>query len=275
MSKILKLGFLILYISLNFIIPNNIVQKYFPDKIYFYFFMFSSLFLMVLKLKNIHNKRIKISFIIILSLITLIPIFKRKKEFNINEYTDIYRIGGFFIFYYLFFNPSIVKSQNEFELSDYIYNLFDFVFKSCLIHLMYKLFMLNSHFKMNIKKFPYFKLNMLVGEVFEHYCILFSWYYLTEYLATKNKLLKNIIFNAFKTFILCFICKIIYLAVINIELSNKISDLINNNIPIPHNIILQNMFEISNEKKFNIFAGIILLFFETNYIYYKENNLIF
>jgi len=262
MSKIIKLGFLILYVTLNFILPTNTEQTYFPNKLFLYLFIFLSLFLMALKLKNTHNKRIKISFIIILSLIPLIPIFQRKKEININEFTDIYIIGGFFIFYYLFLNPSIEKSQNEFESSEYIFNIFDFLFKGCLINLMYSLFKLNSHFKMNIKKFPYIKINMIIGEVLEHYFILFSWFYLTEIFASKKKkeFFKIFIFNIFKTFILCFICKIIYLAVSNIELNNKFSDLINNNIPIPHNIILENMFDISNKKKFNILAGITLLF---------------
>lgn len=277
MSKLIQSGFLLLYIStqlstlplptsFNFQISQNL---------YIYISIFLILFKSSLKLKYSSNRNIKL---LILSIMTLLPLYPLYTTYNtlndLYKYTDIIVMFLLILCYFLLYSPSCASSGDEFESSLYISNIFNFIYKYVLIHMMYTLFSLQSEYQYNITKIKKIDYKGLISEVFKQSSIIFGCESVCEFLkndnnddndsgngkeSKKNKIVNNIKHRLFY-FCIVLICKVIYLVLINKDLCMIITNKINEMFTQPHNIIISNMFGNDKETKFKVFVSLIVFY---------------
>ena len=155
MSKIIKLGFFIFYIIFNLNILPLYEKEYITTRIYLYLWMFFYFFTITIHLKETTKKKLKLMLIILLSCVSFIPIYLKNKEINYLDYIDLIFIFGFFSVYFCILAPPIEKSKNEFEESEYVYGLYDFIFKVLLSKILFILFNRSKIKINNIKSIPY------------------------------------------------------------------------------------------------------------------------
>ena len=174
------------------------------------------------------------------------------------------------LFYFLFYSPSCASSEEEFESSLYISNIFNFIYKYVLIHMMYVLFSVQSEYQYNITKIKKIDYKGLISEVFKQSSVVFGCESVCEFLknnneedkqstSTKHKFINNMKHRLFY-FGVVLVCKVFYLILINKDLCEIITHKINETFEQPHNIIISNMFGNDKETKFKVFASLIVFF---------------
>ena len=273
---LIQSGFLLLYISTQLTtFPFPSFNLEISQSLYIYISIFLILFKSSLKLKYSSKRNIKL---LILSIITLLPLYPLYITYNkledLHKYTDIIVMFFVILFYFLFYSPSCASSKDEFESSLYISNIFNFIYKYVLIHMMYVLFSLQSEYQYNVTKIKKIDYKGLISEVFKQSSIIFGCESVCEFLknnkdedededkqskSTKNKIVHNIKHRLFY-FGVVLICKIIYLILNNKDLCGIITSKINEMFMQPHNIIISNMFGNNKETKFKVFASLIVFF---------------
>jgi len=254
MSKIIKLGFFMFYIIFNLSILPLYEKEYLTTRIYLYLWIFFYFFTITVILKETTKKKLKLMLIILLSCVSFIPIYLKNKEINYLDYIDIIFIFGFFSVYFCILAPPISKSKNEFEESEYVYGLYDFIFKVLLSKILFIIFNRSKIKINNIKSIPY---NLIASESIEIFFLLLSWFYIAKMLK-NNKKIKSTILKSLGGICIIFSSRLIYLLLSNPKVNNIIYEMINLNIPQPHNIILYNMFKFPLENKFRVLTGLIL-----------------
>ncbi len=242
------------YVIFNLSIVPIYEAQYFSTRIYLYLWIFYYFFTISLILKNTSKKKLKLILIVILSSISLIPIYLKQKDFNYLDYIDLIFISGFFFCYFAIFSPSISKAKNEFEESEYVFGLYDFLFKVLLSKILFIIFNRSKIKINNIKSIPY---NLIASESIEIFFLLLSWFYIAKMLI-NNKKIMSIILKSLGGIWIIFSSRLIYLLLSNPKVNNIIYEMINLNIPQPHNIILYNMFKYPLENKFRVLTGLIL-----------------
>ena len=254
MSKIIKLGFFMLYIIFNLNILPLYEKEYLTTRIYLYLWFFCYFFNITIILKESTKKALKLILIVLLSSVALIPIYLKNKDIDYVDYIDLIFIFGFFFIYFSIFASPISKSKNEFEESEYVYGLYDFIFKMILSKILFILFTRSKIKINNIKKIPF---NLILSESLEIFFLILSWFYIAKML-TDNKKIMSIIFKSVGGIWLVFSSRLIYILLSNPKINNIIYEMINLKIPQPHNIILYNMCKYPLEIKFRVLTGLIL-----------------
>ena len=254
MSKIIKLGFFMFYIIFTLNILPLYENEYLTTRIYLYLWMFFYFLSITIILKETTKKKLKLILIVLLSCVSFIPIYLKNKEINYLDYIDLIFIFGFFSIYFCIFAPPISKSKNEFEESEYVYGLYDFIFKVLLSKILFILFTRSKLKIKNLKSIPY---NLIASETIEIFSLILSWYYIAKILTNNKKIMSSIL-NSISGICVIFSSRLLYLLLTNPKVNNTIYEMINLKIPQPHNIILYNMFKYPLENKFRVLTGIIL-----------------
>ncbi len=254
MSFIVKLGFFMFYVIFNLSIVPIYEAQYFSTRIYLYLWIFYYFFTISLILKNTSKKKLKLILIVILSSISLIPIYLKQKDFNYLDYIDLIFISGFFFCYFAIFSPSISKAKNEFEESEYVFGLYDFLFKVLLSKILFILF---NRSKIKVSDFKSIQYDVIIGESIEHFFLILSWFYIAQ-IFVDNKKTMSIIFKSLTGITIIFLSRFIFILLNSNTFNNHIYDLVNLKIPQPHNIILYNICKYPLENKFRVLIGIIL-----------------
>lgn len=255
MSKILNIGFFLLNIVIELlVIPSLKIEI--NDKLYVYLGIF--LFFFTLSLKFKYKKVPQLYYLLnaIALILSLYPFYQNITLQNISQFTDVFLIFAIIAVYFLLFAPFIHKAQNEFEESEYAYNVYKLLYKMIFIHLMIRLFQ-KQNTKVNIHNIDYAK---ILNDVCLVFFLLLGWTYLSEFMVkeeNKNKG-KNILLKAFFGLFAIFICKLIYIAIMNKEICNFAEKFLYDRIPQPHNVILMNMFGQSKIQKIKIFSAFIV-----------------
>ena len=255
MSKILSIGFFLLNIVIEFlVIPSLKIEI--NDKLYVYLGIFLFFFTLSLKFKY---KKIPQIFYLLTTfalILALYPFYQSVRLDNINQYTDVLLIAGIISFYFLVLAPYIYKSKNEFEESEYAYNVYTLLYKMVFIHLMIRLFQ-KQNTKVNIHHIDYSK---ILNDVCLVFFVLLGWKYLSDFMVREENESKgkNIVFKAFFGLFVIFVCKLIYIAIMNKEICNFAEKVLYDRIPQPHNVILMNMFGQSKIQKIKIFSALLV-----------------
>ena len=254
MSKIIKLGFFMFYVIFNLNILPLYENEYLTTRIYLYLWMFFYFFTITIHLKETTKKKLKLILIVFLSCVSFIPFYLKNEEINYLDYIDLIFIFGFFSIYFCILAPPISKSKNEFEESEYIYGLYDFIFKVLLSKILFILFTRSKIKINNLKSIPY---KLIISETIQIFSLTLSWYYTSKTLTFNKKIISSLL-NNISGICVIFSSRLLYLLLNNPKVNNTIYEMINLKIPQPHNIILYNMFKYPLENKFRVLTGIIL-----------------
>lgn len=255
MSKILSIGCFMLNIIIELlVIPSLKIEI--NDKLYVYLGIFLFFFTLSLKFKYKKVPQIFYLLTIFALLLALYPFYQSVTLKNINQYTDVLLIAGIVSFYFLVLAPYTYKSQNEFEESEYAFNVYNLLYKMVFIHLMIRLFQ-KQNTKVNIHHIDYSK---ILNDVCLVFFVLLGWKYLSDFMVREENKSKgkNIVLKALFGLFVIFVCKGIYIAIMNKEICNFAEKVLYDRIPQPHNVILMNMFGQSKIQKIKIFSALLV-----------------
>lgn len=269
MSLLIRAGFMLLYIAMQLTVAKE-VNEYISLSVYQYAAMFIVMFRSAIKLKYSSHRRVKLVAVALISAMQLWTLYMRyHKVDELYKYSDVVVMYALIVMYFGMHSPSCKEDAEEFETSEIVSNVFNFIYKYVMIHMMYLLFSMQSDYQFNVRKIKKIDYVGLATEVFKQSTLVFGYESICGFMKNdsdvhKHKKIVHRVIDGVKErvfyFVIVLICKLVYLILINGDACSFITSKIDEMFGQPHNIIITNMFGNSKETKFKLCACFILFF---------------